>query len=235
MSSDSVTGERRLPIGVSAAPRSSPRPRRRRVRPPARAPVGAAQILGGSLTSSSSSSLARAPGRTRRTSPGRHLHVRRADHRLAVVGLRRGDSRAAARTASALTSRAGAAHALGGGGRGLAGGGHDPCDRRAGEQQHAGQQQEHEEDVRAGGREQLGRHPEQGLAHEAAVVLEVGGVEEAVARRCRRGRGRASRRPGRASGRREADRARCGTGGPRGSSAGSRSARRLRTAATGAP
>ena len=109
-----------------------------------------------------------------------------------------------------------------------------PGDRGAGEEEHAREQQEDEEDVRAGCGEELGRGPEERLAHEAAVVLEVG-----ESRKPSRGVSPGPRpsepaaRPS-ISAADEAERCRCATDGPRGSSAGSRSARRRRTASTGA-
>ena len=75
-----------------------------------------------------------------------------------------------------------AAHPLGGRRRGLTAGLHHARDRGAGQQQHGGQHQEDEEDVRARLGKQLGRDPEERLSDQPAVFAQVGGIEEAVAR-----------------------------------------------------
>src|SRR5215207_6119104 len=100
--------------------------------------------------------------------------MRRAHHRLAVLRLGRGDRRQRLVRDPGGGRRSGAAHPPGRGGGGLAGGRDDARDRGAGEQQDAGEQQEDEQDVRAGG-------PVERLAHQTAVVLQVVGVEEAGA------------------------------------------------------
>ena len=75
----------------------------------------------------------------------------------------------------------GHADALGGGGHALVGRAHHPRHRRAGQEQHGGEQEEDEQDVGPHVREQVARHPEEGLAGDPAVMTQVLGVEEAVA------------------------------------------------------
>jgi hypothetical protein len=108
-----------------------------------------------------------------------------AHDRLRVARLRRLDRHRVAGQ-RALGDGGLPTHALGRRRRSVARGLDDARDRRAGEQQHAGEQQEDEQDVRPGLGEQLRRGPEQRLADEAAVVAQVAGVEEAVARRVTR-------------------------------------------------
>ena len=168
--------------------RGAPRPRAR-----ARAPSGYSShvrlALGGSSSAGASTCVARTTGSLVVGLGRLHRLDRRAGsgRPAAARSAAASRSRVVRRTRSpvvAAASRVALDHAR---------------DRGAGEQQHPGEQQEDEQDVRAGDREELGRGPEQRLAGQPAVLAQVGGVEEAVARRVARARGRATRRRARAS------------------------------------